>query len=322
MDTLIAPRTGLRLQNPVMTASGTFGYGIEYAARKRLSRLGGIISKGTTWEPRTGNQPLRVIETAAGMLNSVGLQNIGVDAVVREKAPIWATWEVPVFVNASGGTIEEYAAIASRLDRIAGVAGIELNISCPNVERGGVAFGTDPVQAAGVTAAVRRVTALPLIVKLSPNVADIRPIALAVEEAGADAISLINTIYGMAIDARSRRPALGTITGGLSGPAIKPLALYLVYQVAQCVSIPIIGIGGIMSAGDAREFLLAGATAVQVGTALMVNPDGWREIVDGLEAWFRSEGITTLDDIVGAANPGFGGTRYKKAGEANPAGFG
>jgi dihydroorotate dehydrogenase (NAD+) catalytic subunit len=191
------------------------------------------------------------------------------------------------------------------------------------VERGGVAFGTDPVQAAAVTAAVRTTTALPLIVKLSPNVADIGPIALAVEEAGADAISLINTVYGMAMNARSRRPALGNITGGLSGPAIKPLALYLVYQVAQCVSIPVIGIGGIMSAEDASEFLLAGATAVQVGTALMVNPNAWRTIVDGLEAWFRAEGIARLDTIVGAANPAFRGPRgHKKAGEVNLAGSG
>lgn len=303
-----------------MTASGTFGYGIEYAARNDLSRLGGIVCKGTTLEPRIGNRPLRVIETAAGMLNSVGLQNVGVDAVVRDKAPVWATWQVPVFVNVSGETIEEYVTIASRLDGTPGVSGIELNISCPNVERGGVGFGTDPIQAASVTAAVRQVTALPLIVKLSPNVADIRPIALAVEEAGADAISLVNTVYGMAINARQRRPSLGNVTGGLSGPAIKPLALYLVYQVAQSVSVPVIGIGGIMSADDAVEFLLAGATAVQVGTALMVNPNAWRTIVEDLDAWFRAEDITNLDQIVGTANPAFRG--HKEADEIDLAGFG
>lgn len=313
MDVLIAPRTGLRLPNPVLAASGTFGYGVEYATRHDLAGLGGIVSKGTTLEPRIGNPPLRMVETAAGMLNAIGLQNIGVDALVREKAPVWATWQLPVLVNISGGTIEEYVEIARRLDGVPGVAGIELNISCPNVKEGGVTFGSDARQAAGVTAAVRVATELPLIVKLSPNVADIRSIGAAVEEAGADAISLINTVYGMAIDARRRAPELANITGGLSGPAIKPLALYLVYQVAQEVSVPIVGIGGIMSADDAKEFLLAGASAVQVGTALLVNPNSWREIVTGLEGWFRTERIDRLEDIVGAANPGFRG--IKRAGE-------
>lgn len=321
MDTTIAPRTGLRLQNPVMTASGTFGNGTEYASRMDISGLGGIVCKGTTLDPRIGNRPLRVVETAAGMLNSIGLQNIGVDAVVREKAPVWATWQVPVLVNVSGGTLEEYTTICTRLDGVPGVAGIELNISCPNVKQGGVAFGNDPEQAFAVTAAVRETTDLPVVVKLSPNVSDIRSIALAVEEAGADAISLINTVYGMSIDARARRPALGNITGGLSGPAIKPLALYLVYQVAQVVSVPIIGIGGILNADDAREFLLAGASAVQVGTALMVNPRAWQTIVEGLQRWFREERIERIEEIIGAANPEFRGRPgHNEAGEKTLAG--
>jgi dihydroorotate dehydrogenase (NAD+) catalytic subunit len=302
MDALIAPRTGLNLRSPVMSASGTFGYGLEFAARMDLSGLGAIVCKGTTREPRAGNPPPRVYETPAGMLNSIGLQNVGVDEVVVEKAPRWAQLGVPVLVNVSGNSIEDYVAIAERLDGVPGVSGIELNISCPNVKAGGVAFGVGPRPAAEVTAAVRGTTALPLLVKLSPNVADIRTIAAAVEGAGADAISVANTVYGMAIDARKRRPVFPSVSGGLSGPAIKPYALYLVYQVAQEVTVPVIGIGGVMTAQDAIEFILAGATAIQLGTALMLDPTAWHHVVAGIEEWCRNEGVRALDEIVGAAN--------------------
>ncbi|MBV9279148.1 MAG: dihydroorotate dehydrogenase, partial [Chloroflexi bacterium] len=294
MQVTIAPRTSLRLKNPVIAASGTFGYGVEFAARMDLSGLGAVVSKGTTRLPRTGNEPIRLVETAAGMLNAIGLQNVGVEAVVQQKAPVWATWDLPVLVNVSGTSVEDYAWIASRLDGVPGVAGIELNISCPNVKEGGVAFGTAPGSAAEVTAAARAATRLPLVVKLSPNVADIRSIAAAVEEAGADAVSLINTVYGMAIDVRRRAPRLSTGSGGLSGPAIKPLGLHLVYQVAQQVSVPVIGIGGIMAAEDALEYLLAGATAIELGTALLVDPTCWRDVVSGLERWCRREGVRRL----------------------------
>jgi dihydroorotate dehydrogenase (NAD+) catalytic subunit len=289
----------------VIAASGTFGYGLEFAERMDLSGLGAIVCKGTTREPRAGNPPPRVTETAAGMLNTIGLQNVGVDAVVTEKAPHWARLPTPVLVNVSGTSVEDYRAIVERLDGIPGISGIELNISCPNVKEGGVAFGTSASAAADVTAAVRAATELPLVVKLSPNVADIRTIAAAVEGAGADAISVANTLYGMAIDARRRRPVLAGATGGLSGPAIKPYALYLVYQVAQEVSVPVIGIGGIMSARDAIEFLLAGATAVELGTALLIDPTSWRTIVTELETWLCQEGIGSLGQIVGAANDDF-----------------
>jgi dihydroorotate dehydrogenase (NAD+) catalytic subunit len=320
MNVTIAPRTGLQLKNPVMTASGTLGYGIEYASHLNLSRLGAIVCKGTTREPRTGNPPMRVWETAAGMLNAIGLQNVGIEAVVREKAPIWATWDTPVLVNVSGTSVEDYQYIAGRLHGVDGVSGIELNISCPNVKEGGVAFGTDPRLAFEVTRAVRAVTSLPLVVKLSPNVTDIRSIAAAVEEAGADAISLINTVYGMALDLEQRRPSLHNRSGGLSGPAIKPLALHLVYEVAQEVRVPIIGIGGIMNASDALEFMMAGATAVALGTALMVNPGSWQGVVEGIERWCRREGIRENSELTGAANSAFRG-HMQKAGETQLAGF-
>jgi dihydroorotate dehydrogenase (NAD+) catalytic subunit len=302
MDVLIAPRTGLRLQNPVIAASGTFGYGVEFAGRMDLSGLGALICKGTTRRPRTGNAPPRLVETPAGMLNAIGLQNIGVEAVIREKAPIWAGWSLPVLVNVSGTSVEDYVEIAALLDGVPGVAGIELNISCPNIHDGGAIFGVEAQSAAAVTRAVRQTTSLPLVVKLSPNVVDIRPIAAAVADAGADAISLINTVYGMTIDIGSRRPALAVASGGLSGPAIKPYALYLVYQAAQEVDIPIIGVGGILSADDAIEFMLAGATAVEIGTALLLDPTCWQRIVADLEEWRRREGVHAWSEIVGAAN--------------------
>jgi dihydroorotate dehydrogenase (NAD+) catalytic subunit len=307
METTLIPRTNLRLKNPVVAASGTFGYGTEFASRMDVSGLGAIVCKGTTRMPRAGNEPLRLAETPAGMLNTIGLQNIGVEAVVTEQAPLWAKLDVPVFVNVSGTSVEDCCDIVAHLNDVPGVAGLELNISCPNVKEGGVAFGTSARLASEVTAAVRSATPLPLIVKLSPNVRDIVEIACAVEEAGADAISLINTLYGMAIDRARRAPLLAPVTGGLSGPAIKPVALYMVYAVAAAVSVPIVGLGGIMSAEDALEFLLAGASAVGLGTALMANPTSWRDVVTGLNRWQTREGARRIEDIVGAANPTFKG---------------
>jgi dihydroorotate dehydrogenase (NAD+) catalytic subunit len=307
METTLIPRTNLRLKNPVIAASGTFGYGTEFAGRVDVSGLGAIVCKGTTRMPRAGNEPLRLAETPAGMLNTIGLQNIGVEAVVTQQAPLWATLDVPVFVNVSGTSVEDCCDIVAHLNEVPGVAGLELNISCPNVKEGGVAFGSTARLASEVTAAVRAATRLPLIVKLSPNVSNIVEIACAVEDAGADAISLINTLYGMAIDAGRRAPLLAPVTGGLSGPAIKPVALYMVYAVAGAVSVPIVGLGGIMSAEDAVEFLLAGASAIGLGTALMANPTSWRDVVNGLKRWQTREGVGRIEDIVGAANPAFKG---------------
>jgi dihydroorotate dehydrogenase (NAD+) catalytic subunit len=316
MNVTLAPRTGLQLRSPVIAASGTFGYGTEFAERQDLTGLGAIVCKGTTREPRAGNPPIRMVETSAGTLNAIGLQNIGVEAVVREKAPIWAGWDIPVFVNVSGNTIEDYRYVVSCLDGVPGVAGIELNISCPNVKEGGIAFGADPRLASHVTAAAREASGLPLLVKLSPNVSDIRLVARAVEDAGADAISLINTVYGMTIDRRRRTPQLANGSGGLSGPAIKPLALYLVYQVAQEVSVPIVGMGGILSWEDAAEFLLAGATAIGLATALLVDPTSPRAVSAGLDAWLEDQHLPDAMQVVGSANPDF----KKKAGEAHFAG--
>ena len=299
----LAPRnpSGLTLRNPVAAAAGTFGYGSEYARIVDIQRLGAIFSKGTTLHPRRGAPPPRLAETPGGMLNAVGLQNPGVRAVVREKAPVWARWQVPVVVNVAGETVDEYVEAAAALDGVGGVAGIELNISCPNVAAGGMIFGCDPAMAAAVTRAVRAATTLPLIVKLSPNVTDIRPVALAVAEAGADALSLINTLLGLSIDVRARRPRLGNVTGGLSGPAIKPLALRMVYQVAGVVDLPLVGIGGIMTLEDALEFIMAGACCVQVGTATFAQPGTMLTLIDELGAWMEREGVHTLSEIVGAA---------------------
>jgi dihydroorotate dehydrogenase (NAD+) catalytic subunit len=271
---------GLRLRSPVMVASGTFGYGFDAPEVDRAA-LGGIVSKGTTLRPREGNAPIRIAETPSGMLNAIGLQNPGVDHVARVYAPQWATWDLAVVVNVAGDSVEEYVAVARRLDGVAGVAGLELNISCPNVESG-LQFGVDPKLAAEVTHAVRAATELPLIVKLTPNVTDIVAIARAVEDAGADAVSAINTYVGMAIDVRRRRPVISRGSGGLSGPAIKPLALYAVWQVAAEVHIPVIGIGGIMTAKDALEFLHAGAAAVQLGTVNYLRPQAAAEIHEGI----------------------------------------
>ena len=293
----------LRLRNPILAASGTFGYGVEYAGLTDAQSLGAIVCKGTTIRPRHGNSLPRIVETHAGMLNSIGLQNHGVEKVAREWGPIWATWRTPVLVNLVGDSVAEFQEMAELLDETPGIAGLELNISCPNVDRGGMLFGVDCDAAHEVTAAVRAVTTLPVMVKLTPNVTDIVAIARAVVEGGADCISLINTVVGMAIDIRRRRPVLGNITGGLSGPAVKPIALRMVYQVAAAVDVPVIGIGGIASLTDALEFFMAGATAVQVGTANYVRPDLMASMVRELPGWLASQNYTDIHQIIGLAQP-------------------
>ena len=299
----IAPKhpQGLLLSNPVMTASGTFGYGTEYSHLFDVQRLGAIVCKGTTLEPRDGNPQPRLAETAGGLLNSIGLQNIGVNALIKEKTPIWASWRVPVIVNIAGESVDDYRRLASKLDGVAGVSGLEVNISCPNIKAGGAEFGANPDSAAEVTAAVRKATSLPVLVKLTPNTSDIARVAVAVAEAGADAISLINTLKGLAIDITTRRPLLGNITGGLSGPAIKPVALYMVYQVAGAVDIPIIGCGGITTASDALEFIMAGASAIQVGTASFTDPSAPLDVLEGIEQFMNKEGIDNLTELIGVA---------------------
>jgi len=302
----LAPRRkqGLPLRKPVMTASGTFSNGLEATKIFDIERLGAIVSKGTTLRPRPGNPQPRTAETPSGMLNTIGLQNIGVEALIRDVAPIWATWRVPVVVNIAGETAEEFGELAARLDRVPGVSGLELNISCPNVAVGGMLFGQDPKQAAAVTRTVLRKTTLPVIVKLTPNVTDIVAVAEAVADAGADAICLINTVRGMAIDIRTRRPILSTVFGGLSGPAIKPIALRMVYQVAGAVDVPIVGCGGIRSGEDAVEFIMAGATAVEVGTATFANPRAPLEVLEGMERWLAQAGVEEIGELVGAARAG------------------
>lgn len=304
MEVQLAPDhpIGLRLKNPVMTASGTFGFGNEYARLLEVAKLGAIVTKGVTLRPRRGNAQPRLVETPAGMLNSIGLQNPGAEAVIAQKASMWARLDLPVIVNIAGETVEEYAELAEMFDSVAGVAALEVNVSCPNVKVGAMAFGVDPKAAAEVTSAAKAATSLPVIVKLSPNVTDIVEIAQAVVEAGADAVSLINTLLGMVIDIRARRPLLSTITGGLSGPAIRPVALRMVYQVAKAVAVPIIGVGGITSTEDALQFLMAGASAVQVGTATFVNPTTATDIVEGLAAFLEAEGLSSIADIIGVAN--------------------
>lgn len=289
----------LQLANPVMTASGTFGYAREFENLMNLHRLGAVIVKGISLNPRPGNPPPRIVETACGMLNAIGLQNVGVDRFIKEKMNYLAGLNVPVIVNILGDSISEYEEITSRLQGVPGVAGIEVNISCPNVKKGGVAFGTDPKMAAAVTSAVKEKSSVPVMVKLSPNVSDIGAVALAVEEGGADSVSLINTLIGMAIDLKTRKPALANVIGGLSGPAIKPVALRMVYEVAKKVSIPIIGIGGIESAEDALEFMLAGATAVQVGTANFVNPRASEDVVVGLSEYVAREKLPSVRSMIG-----------------------
>ncbi len=299
----LAPKhpKGLLLTNPVMTASGTFGYGTEYSHTFDIQKLGAIICKGTTIKLRNGNPQPRLVETASGLLNSIGLENIGVGALIKDKAPIWAGWQVPVIVNIAGETVEDYARLAGRLDGVAGISGLEVNISCPNIKAGGAEFGANPDSAAEVVSAVRKATSLPLLVKLTPNTSDIKKVALAVAKAGADTLSLINTLKGMAVDVQERRVILGNITGGLSGPAIKPVALYMVYEVAGAVDIPVIGCGGIANANDALEFIMAGASAVQVGTASFKNPRAPLDILEGIEQFMKREGINRLVELIGNA---------------------
>jgi len=308
LQTELAPlhKSGLLLRNPVMIASGTFGYGIEYARIADVQRLGAVICKGTTLHSRSGNAHPRTIETSSGMLNAIGLQNPGVRAVIDKYAPIWETWQTPVLVNIAGETVKEFVQLAASLEGVPGVAGIEVNVSCPNVQEGGAVFGDSPEAVANVTSAVRRATTLPLIIKLSPNSGDVRPTALAAASSGADAISLINTITAISIDIAARRPTLANGTGGLSGPAVKPIALRMVYEVAHELrtsfpQVPIVGIGGIRTPEDALEFLMAGASAIQIGTINFVNPRAGIEIIEGIEAFLHKEGIENVREIVGAA---------------------
>ncbi|MBU0682053.1 MAG: dihydroorotate dehydrogenase [Proteobacteria bacterium] len=289
----------LNLANPIMTASGTFGYGEEFTPFVNLSSLGAIVVKGISLNPRPGNPPPRVVETASGMLNAIGLQNVGVDRFITEKMTMIRTLGAKVVVNILGDSLDDYRELAARLDDVDGIAAIEVNISCPNVKKGGVAFGTDPLMAAKVADVVVRQSSRPVIIKLSPNVTDITVIARAVEEAGVTAISLINTLMGMAIDIRTARPKLANIIGGLSGPAIKPVALRMVYQVASVVKIPVIGIGGITTLDDVIEFMMAGATAVQIGTANFVNPAVSGELVVGFKKYLEDSGRSTATELIG-----------------------
>ena len=294
---------GLVLENPIVVASGTFGYGIEYGDVVEIQRLGAICCKGTTLKPRIGNVTPRVTETPGGMLNSIGLQNPGVDAVIEKYASTWAGWKVPVIVNVAGESVADYVEVARRLEGVPGVAGIELNISCPNVGRGGLQFAIDAGAAGEVTAAVRRATDLPLLVKLSPNVADVRPIARAIADAGADALTAINTLSGIAVAPTRGRPLLGNIYGGLSGPAIKPVALRIVYEAAQVVDIPVVAIGGVTELADVLDFLAVGAVAVQVGTAIFADPTLPVRLVDELADLCRQRGLASYAQLVGTALP-------------------
>lgn len=287
------------LKNPVMTASGTFGYGEEFADFIDLSRLGGIIVKGTTGERRQGNPYPRMAETPSGMLNAVGLQNVGVETFCKEVYPRIKNIDTNILVNVSGSSIEEYCTVAEQVDALENIPGIELNISCPNVKKGGMGFGTDPAMAAQVVKEVRKVYHKTLIVKLTPNVTSVVEIAKAVEQAGADSVSLINTLLGMAIDVERQRPYLSTITGGLSGPCVKPVAVRMVWQVAHAVQIPVVGLGGISCAADALEFLMAGAKAVQVGTANFLDPAVTVKIVDGLQDYCERHGLSDINEIIG-----------------------
>ena len=290
---------GLIIKNPVMTASGTFGYGKEYAPYLDIRRLGAIITKGISLEPRAGNKPPRIMETPCGMLNAIGLENPGVHAFIKEKLPFLREFDVPVIANVFGETIEEFKKVTELLSEAKGVKGLEINISCPNVKKGGIIFGSDPDMAHAVTKEVKRLTDLPVIIKLTPNVTDICLIAESVEEGGADAISLINTLTGMSVDIERRIPHLANVTGGLSGPAIKPIALRMVWQVAKRVKIPVIGIGGIANAGDALEFLIVGARAVQVGTANFINPCATMDIIDGIEEYLKRHNMADVNDLIG-----------------------
>ena len=295
----------LRLANPVIPASGCFGYGQEYAHLIDVQRLGAFVSKGITPHSRSGNAMPRIVETPAGMLNAIGLQNPGIREFIKKYPPIWEQWDVPAIVNVSAETIEDFADMAAALDEVPGIAALEVNVSCPNINAGGFCFGWDADMTVDVTKAVRAVTTLPLIVKLSPGALDVVEIAQAAEEAGADAVSLINTLVGMSIDTRRRKPTIANVTGGLSGPAVKPVAVRMVWQVAQGVTIPVIGLGGITSLNDALEFFMAGASAIQIGTAMFVQPTIAIDLIDQLPVWLESQGFSSISDIVGIANPRF-----------------
>lgn len=295
---------GITLTNPVMTASGTFGYGREFSQFVNLDAIGGIVVKGISIEPRPGNPPQRIVETPCGMLNAIGLENVGLERFLAEKLPFLRSIKCRVFVNILGDSVEEYAYLAEKLSEHSGIDGIEVNISCPNVKKGGVAFGTIPEMAQTVTEAVKKASTLPVIVKLSPNVTDIVSMAKAVEAGGADGISLINTLIGMAIDIKKRRPRLANIIGGLSGPAIKPIALRMVWQVANAVSIPVIGIGGIGTTEDALEFLIAGASAIQIGTANFYDPSAANTIISGMTAFLEQHNETSLTNLIGSLDTG------------------
>lgn len=292
---------GLEMKNPVTTASGTFGFGPEYADFVDLNALGAIVVKGTTLEPRLGNPTPRMVETPAGMLNAIGLQNPGADAFIKEYLPFLGQYNTPVIVNMAGNSVEDYGNLAQKLSEAKGIHALEVNISCPNVKQGGIQFGTVPEMAAEVIKMVKDNTSLPVIAKLSPNVSDIVAMAKSVEAAGADAIALINTLLGMAIDIETQKPILGNIMGGLSGPAIKPVAVRMVWQVSQAVRIPILGMGGILTAEDALEFILAGATAVAVGTGNFVNPRATMDIIAGIEEYMSKKGIEDINELIGKA---------------------
>jgi dihydroorotate dehydrogenase (NAD+) catalytic subunit len=294
---------GIEMKNPVMTASGTFGYGPEYADFVDLNRLGAIVVKGITLEPRAGNPPPRTVETPAGMLNAIGLQNPGAAAFIEQKMPYLRQFDVPVIVNINARSLDEFAEITRIFDGVDGVHGLEVNISCPNVKEGGILFSSDPEAAHAAVQTVRRHTALPLIVKLSPNVTDICLLARRVIEAGADALSLINTLVGMVIDVDRRCPVLANRTGGLSGPAVRPIAVRMVWDVAEAMDVQIVGMGGIMTAQDALEFLLAGSTAVAVGTANFVNPPAAIEVIDGIAAYLEEHEIDDVRSLIAAAHP-------------------
>ena len=296
----------LELRTPVLPASGTFGYGEEYLDLIDYSCLGAVVTKGITLEPRRGNPPPRAVETSAGMLNAIGLQNPGVEVFIRDKLSFFSEQNIPCIVNIAGNTPDEYGELAARLDQCSQVAAIELNVSCPNVKKGGIAFGVNPEALREVVATARKNSALPIITKLSPNVTDIVEMAKVAVEAGSDALSLINTLIGMAIDIETRKPLLSNVTGGLSGPAIKPVALRMVYQVAQAVDVPIIGMGGIAGPEDALEFILAGASAIAVGTAIFYHPNVVEKIVAGITDYMTANNIAALTDIVGCAYKGDG----------------
>lgn len=294
---------GIKLKNPVMTASGTFGYGEEFSPFIDLDKLGAMVLKGITLKPKMGNPPPRIIETPSGMLNSIGLQNVGVEILIKEKLPYLQKFNTPVIINISGDTIEEYVELARRLEEVSkemGIAGLEVNISCPNVKKGGMIWGTDAQSTYKIISSIRKATSLPLIVKLTPNVTDIKTIAQAAEEAGADTLSLINTLVGMVVDIDSCKSKLANVSGGLSGPAVKPVALWLVWQVFQTVNIPVIGIGGIIKVEDALEFIIAGARAIEIGTANFVNPRVTIKIIEGIEKYLIENNIKDVNELVGS----------------------